>query len=367
MADALKDLYTEQFLDNFSQEIIKQGVEFDANRFNQDLTTDDWPALSVRGRMKKIAGLLGQLLPGTYEEQLPLLLALHQKNRGFSYLFFPDFIGIYGLDPKHFDLSLNYLKKMTPYSSAEFAIREFIALEPERVLNLLLEWSTDPNDDVRRLASEGCRPLLPWGAHLEYLIPRPELVLPILTNLKADPSLYVRKSVANHLNDISKNHPKLVVETCQLWSGENAYTDWIIKKACRTLVKKADPDALALFGYESPGTSFEIVSATLSMNARQIAIGEKNSFSYQIVTSIMKQTPIRLEYGIDYVKANGKTSMKKFYLADSLTAKSSFKGQKAVDFKNLTTRIHYPGEHTLTLFLNGQAIAVTTFEVVHPR
>lgn len=360
MADSLKDIYTEEFLTNFSQSMLEQEVSFDSERFIQEVMDQEWPNLSVRSRMKKIALLLGQQLPGSYDEQLPILLSLHQKHRGFAYLFFPDFISIYGLAPNHFDLSLDYLKELTAYSSSEFAIREFITLEPERVLTLLLEWSTDDNQHVRRLASEGCRPLLPWGGHLDYLIPRPELVLPILNNLKADSSLYVRKSVANHLNDISKSHPKLVVDTCRGWLGESDHTDWIIKRACRTLIKKADLDALALFGYEPPGSTFDVSTASISMAANRVTIGEKSCFSYNITTTIHGQKAVRLEYGIDYVKASGKTTMKKFYLAESAT-KNNFQGKKTIDLKNLTTRIHYPGEHTLTLFLNGQMIAQTHF------
>ncbi len=364
MTEALKDIYSEQFLDDFCQQIIEQDIKFEAKPFIQELLTKEWPALTVRQRMKKIAQLLGKFLSGTYEDHLPLLLALHQQNRGFAYLFFPDYIGIYGLAAKDFDLSLSYLKQMTAYSSSEFAIREFIAVEPKRVLKLLLTWSEDPDDHVRRLASEGCRPLLPWGSHLDYLISRPELALPILTNLKADPSLYVRKSVANHLNDMSKNHQKLVIDTCRHWYGKDERTDWIVKKACRTLVKNADPDALKLFGYEIPGQSFHVLSASINMAEQQVTIGEKSHFSYSIATTISNQTPIRLEYGIDYVKANGKTSMKKFYLTDSLTSKDHFHGKKTISFKNLSTRIHYPGEHSLTLFLNGQVIAQTSFSVI---
>lgn len=359
----LKDIYTTEFLTNFSNQILPFQPNFKTNHFIDDILKNDWAELTVRQRMKKIATTLGLYLDGTYEEQLPIILELHKKNTGFNFLFLPDFISIYGLSDTHFSLSLEYLKLLTPYSSSEFPIREFILYDEEKVLPLLIEWSLDDNEHVRRLASEGSRPRLPWSFQLTNFKDNPELCLPILTNLRANSSLYVRKSVANHLNDISKDHPDFVVDLCRSWIHQTTETDWIIKKACRSLIKQAYPDALTLFGYTEPGTTFNLIDSSIETNSPMVAMGDSLSFDYDIKTNISVETPIRIEYGIDYMKANGQHSLKKFYVTDGFFTKKTFSGKKKISFKDLSTRKHYIGEHKLYLYLNGQKIASTSFEL----
>ena len=357
----LKSIYTEDFLIDFSNQITKLQNDFNSQQFIADILNNNWDDLTVRQRMKKIATTLGFYLEGSYENQLPLILKLHENNTGFNYLFLPDFVSIYGLSEEHFFLSLEYLKKLTPYSSSEFAIREFLLINDEKVLPLLLEWSLDENEHVRRLASEGSRPRLPWGVRLDKFNDTPELVLPILTNLKADSSLYVRKSVANHLNDLSKDHPDLIINLCKSWLNQTPETDWIIKRACRTLIKKAYPSALDLFGYEQPGTTFDIKKVELRIQPKEIRLGESLTFDYKIETTIKDETPVRLEFGVDYMKANGKPSLKKFYLSDGFIHSNKITGKKTIHFKDLSTRKHYPGTHQIYLYLNGLNIASDVF------
>lgn len=357
----LKAIYTETFIDDFAKQVCAHQADFNSLAFKQEILTADWPVASVRQRMQRIATSLGQHLAGDYPEQLELILALHQTNQGFNFLFLPDFVSIYGLNDTSFDLSLAYLKKMTPYSSAEFAIRPFIAYNEPRCRPFLNAWSTDPDEHVRRLASEGSRPRLPWGIQLQTFIEQPELNLALLTTLKNDPALYVRKSVANHLNDISKTHPDVVVALCRSWQNEEIGTDWIIKRACRTLVKKAYPPALALFGYDAPGSTFEVLTVNTNLNEASFKIGESLTFNYEVATTLTTSHPLRLEFGINYMKANGKLALKKFHLTDGLAKSETLKGTKTLSFKNLSTRKHYPGEHALKLFLNGQEISHTPF------
>lgn len=357
----LKAVYTKEFLSNFANQVATYQSSFNTTSFVEDILAGTWDDLSLRERMKKIATTLEYYLVGSYEEQLPIILKLHEKNRGFNYLFLPDFISLFGLDKKHFDLSLGYLKQLTPYSSSEFAIREFILMDYQAIFDLLLEWSLDTNEHVRRLASEGSRPVLPWGVKLNLFDESPDFSLPILENLKNDPSLYVRKSVANHLNDLSKKNPDLVVAISKEWQHQSTETDWIIKRANRSLIKQAYPKALALFDYKEPGTEFSIISSTLETAQPEVAMEEELLFTYRIETTIKKSTPIRLEYGVDYMKANGKLALKKFHISDGVTDKNTFSGTKKISFKDLTTRKHYPGEHRIYLFLNGFKLAETCF------
>ncbi|MBC8080209.1 MAG: hypothetical protein H7X86_07675 [Gorillibacterium sp.] len=170
-------------------------------------------------------------------------------------MFFSDFVAIYGQEDAQWELSMLALERFTQRSSAEFAIRPFLLRNPGRVMGQMEIWSQHPNEHVRRLSSEGCRPRLPWGVSLPMFKRDPTPVLSILEHLKADPSLYVRKSVANNLNDIAKDHPGVVLETVRCWKGVDPKTDWIIRQGCRTLIRKADPEVLTLFGYAADAGS----------------------------------------------------------------------------------------------------------------
>ena len=175
--------------------------------------------------------------------------------------------------------SIQCLERYTLYSSSEFAVRPFIINHEKRMLLQLLEWSNHENEHVRRLASEGCRPQLPWGKALTKYKKDPTVILKILENLKADSSLYVRKSVANNLNDISKTHPDLMIALVRGWYGKNRQTDWVVKHGCRTLLKMGNPEVLSLFGFQHSDT---IVIADFFQSRKDIRIGESLDFSFGI-------------------------------------------------------------------------------------
>lgn len=360
----LKDIYTPTFLSDFAEQVSRYQPSFSKNSFVTSVLANDWAALSVRQRMHKIATSLGDHLTGEYPEKLDIILQLHKANTGFNFLFLPDFVSIYGLDNKYFDLSLTYLKKLTPYSSAEFAIRPFFQADSQRVLSFLEHCSLDQDEHVRRLASEGSRPRLPWGSQLKEVIDDPSLTLTILSNLRSDHSLYVRKSVANHLNDFSKHDPDFVITVCREWSNQTPETDWIIRKACRTMIKNAYGPALSLFGYDSPGTTFSVLKSHISLPKETVKVGDYLDFTFDIQTTIQKETLLRLEYGVNYMKANGKMTLKKFHISDNLVSQSHFSGTKRLSFKDLSTRKHYKGPHELLLFCNGTLVACNPFTLI---
>lgn len=226
----------------------------------------------------------------------------------------------------------------------------------------LQEWSNHPNEHVRRLSSEGCRPRLPWSMDLPIYKKDPSPVLALLENLKADASLYVRKSVANNLNDIAKDNPEMVLETAQRWIGSAPETNWILRHGCRTLIKKANPRALALFGYENPSEENPLFSsAALRVEPTQLCIGEDCQLHYSINLQVRTKSNIRLEYGIDFIKSNGKPSRKLFLLSDrAVSGELQASGTRNHSFADLTTRRHYPGVHRIVLLVNGQEAAETT-------
>ena len=249
----------------------------------------------------------------------------------------------------------------TQYGSSEFAVRPFIEARPEEMMQQMLAWATHKNHHVRRLSSEGCRPLLPWGRVLRDLKANPAPIFPILEILKNDESEYVRRSVANNLNDIAKNQPEQVVAIAQKWYGDNENTDWLVKHACRTLLKKANPAALLLFGF---GSTDLIKVFDLAVEKSAIQIGEKLFFSFYVENTAASSQKLRLEYRIDYVKKSGKTSPKIFQIKEKIyEANSKTLIKRSQSFQNFTTRKHYAGQHQLTIVVNGLAFETISFEV----
>ncbi|MDR3542354.1 MAG: hypothetical protein P4L69_15540 [Desulfosporosinus sp.] len=359
MAEALKAMYNKEFFRRFGEKVHAVYDAFDMEGFVAAAMNEPWDVLELKARMRRITETLGTYLPIRYEEALNVLFAIDETCIGFPFLFFPDFVALYGQEEEHWELSMKALERFTQKSSSEFAIRPFLLSDPERVMCQMRIWSRHQNEHVRRLASEGCRPRLPWGVSLPMFKRDPTLVIAVLEQLKADPSLYVRKSVANNLNDIAKDHPSVVFVTARRWKGVCPHTDWIIRQGCRTLIRKADPEVLELFGYATPNdVSLIEACASLSVLPSMVAIGERCELKYEICIREGDPVHIRIEYGIDFVKARGHTSRKLFLLSDkTVSGGTRLTGTRTHKWSNLTTRRHYPGEHRIALLVNGREVA----------
>ncbi|WP_219835201.1 DNA alkylation repair protein [Paenibacillus sp. R14(2021)] len=361
MAEPLKAMYDLPFLRQFAARVTSAWAPFDGERFVQRVTGEGWEALELKARIRRIATSLGAELPDAYPEALAVLIAIHQECSGFPYLFFPDFVEVYGLHD--WERSMDALEKFTSQSSAEFAIRAFIMQDTERTMARMQAWSLHENEHIRRLASEGCRPRLPWGQMLPMFKRDPSPILPILEQLKADPSLYVRKSVANNLNDIAKDNPAVVKAIASEWKGSTAFTDWIVRHGCRSLIKAADPEVLALFGYEEDAAASAVASAAIHALQEEAVIGGSSELRYSLRLADGDGDPLRLriELGVSYVKSGGKTSQKRFLLSDkTLRPGSAVNNVKLLDWKNLSTRKHYAGLHRIALVVNGTPVAETS-------
>ena len=212
MAEALKNMYNREFLQQFGEKVYKVYDSFDIKGFIANVLDNTWIELKLMERMNRITIILRAYLPESYDESIDILFKIDELCEGFPYLFFPNFVATYGQTDKDWELSMLALKRFTNRSSSEFAVRPFIMHNPERMIDKMIEWSKDNNEHVRRLASEGCRPRLPWGTSLTMFKHDPTMILPVLNQLKEDSSIYVRKSVANNLNDISKDNPSVIVE-----------------------------------------------------------------------------------------------------------------------------------------------------------
>ena len=253
------------------------------------------------------------------------------------------------------------METVTQFISCEFAIRPFLIKYPDEVMAQMLKWSKHPHHHVRRFSSEGCRPRLPWAMAIPHLKKDPSPILPILENLKNDESLFVRKSVANNLNDIAKDHPDVVVQLANEWKGVSKETDWIIKHGCRTLLKKAHPSAYKMFGLNGAATA-EIVNFKISN--KKLKIGERLRFSFDLKTG-KKASKLRLEYAVYYAKASGKQSRKIFQITEKLYEPGkTFPFKKEQRFQDFTTRKHYPGEHKIAIVVNGRELAEKDFSLL---
>ncbi|MDQ0192494.1 hypothetical protein [Paenibacillus wynnii] len=359
MAEPLKAMYNEDFLRRFGERVHAAHGAFDTEDFIATTMTPPWDELELKTRMRRITESLGTHLKLPYAEALGVLFAIEEDCVGFPYLFFPDFVEVFGQAEEDWGLSMKALERFTSKSSAEFAVRPFLLREPVKMMRQMEIWSKHPGEHVRRLASEGCRPRLPWGQALPMFKHDPAPVLPVLEQLKADTSLYVRKSVANNLNDIAKDHPEVVLEIARRWKGVNPNTDWIVRHGCRTLIRKADPDIMSLFGYAASEESSPLtVGAAILVDPRVVQIGGSCTLKYELSIREGEPARVRIEYGIDFVKANGRTSRKLFLLSDkTVPGGTNLKGTRTHRWSDLTTRRHYAGEHKIGLLVNGQEVA----------
>lgn len=345
--ELLKNMYNRESLYEVAVAIQSVYNSFKVDEFIKSTMDETWNNLELKARCRKISMSLGMYLPEDYKEALSIL---EKSVTGFYFaFFFPDFVEVYGQDDINWDLSISALERNTEYWSSEFAVRAFIIKDEERMMAQMRKWSKHKSEHVRRLASEGCRPQLPWGQAISKFKKDPTPVLPILEQLKTDTSTYVQKSVANNLNDISKTHPDLVISIAKDWYGKNKSTNWIVKHGCRTLLKKGNRDVLALFGYDDT-TSINIQDFTLETTS--ISIGEDLTFSFNILAK--KATKTRLEYGIDYIKSNGKRNRKIFKISEvSLKENEKKSYMKKHSFADVSVRKHYPGIHSIAIIING--------------
>lgn len=351
MAAALKDRYTRAYIARLAATVHAHDARFDATAFQSAVLGRGWKQLELKARMRRIAECLHAHIAGDYRRQLAVLKRaaadFHAGTDGFLAMFFPDFVEVYGLED--FDSSVVALEHFTRFSSSEFAVRPFVVRYGERMLDVFRRWAQSDNEHVRRLASEGLRPRLPWAMALPAFKRDPAPILPLLESLLTDPSEYVRRSVANNLNDIAKDHPQRVLSFARAHLGRGADTDRLLKHACRTLLKRGDAQALALFGHDHAA---EVAVQGLRLSARRIPIGSNLKFSFAVAAQ--EDGLARIEYAVDFVKARGHTTRKVFKVAERvLAAGTPVSFERTHRFRDFSTRKHHPGKHRIAVIVNG--------------
>ncbi|GAK50522.1 hypothetical protein U14_01753 [Candidatus Moduliflexus flocculans] len=359
MAELLKhQFFTPDAIQHFAETIFQHHPAFDRETFTTRVFADGWEAKELKARMRHVTICLHETLSLAYADALGILKLAAPAIKGFDGLCLPDYVERYGRED--WERSLPALGYFTKFASSEFAIRPFLDQDPDRVMPFLLQWAEDDDQNVRRFASEGCRPRLPWSMALPKFKRDPRPILPVLEKLKADESEFVRKSVANNLNDISKDHPDLLLDLCERWQGQDARTDWILKHACRTLLKAGNPRALGLFGHN------HVICATIEeahLDNTRLSIGETARFSFTLNLNEPEPANVRLEYAVYFVKANRQVSKKVFKITENVYEPGTYPFSKRHAFVERTTRKHYPGKHRITIIVNGDEKAEMTIEL----
>lgn len=358
MATELKEMFNLKYYENLAIEFHKAATAFNIQQFIETVTKG-LENRSLNERLRFTTLTLKNHLPQDFNEAVQLLNAvIPNTSKGYTSLIFPDYIGQFGIHD--FETSMKALIYYTEFGSSEFAIREFLKHDFNKTLEVMKEWAKSPNHHHRRLASEGCRPRLPWAMAIPELKKNPSPILPLLEILKSDPSEYVRRSVANNLNDIAKDNPAIVIDIANQWKGQGKETDAIIKHASRTLLKQGNIEILKHFGLESS----QVDVTNFSINTPQVTIGNYLDFSFAVQNKDTKPQTIRLEYAIYYLRQNGQLNKKVFKISERIfETNQSLNIYKKQSFKLITTRKFYSGQQKLSIIANGEEKVFATFQL----
>lgn len=359
MATLLKNLYSQEFIEKLSINLQDRYKNFKKDEFKKAIFTNAWEDFELKQRMRHISKTLYEFLPFSYKEQIEILIEVKQYLKALEAMIFQDFVEVFGLDD--FEISMKALELFTIDSSSEFAIRQFILKYEDRTINQMKIWAKSKNEHIRRLSSEGSRPRLPWAVALPNFKKNPKKVFEIIELLKNDSSKYVQKSVANSLNDISKDNPKMVVEFVKNNLNISKNLDWICKHGSRTLLKKGDKEVLDLFNFDK---SHHINLINFYCD-KTIFLNEDFNFSFEI-NSDEPIGNIRVEYVIYYLKSNSNHNKKVFMISQNSIESTKKRFQKKQSFKNMTTRKHYIGTHFIGILINGVEVLKEEFFLNDP-
>lgn len=377
MVELLKDSFGPQIVHGIADAIRRAHATFDVDRFTA-AALDGYEDLELTPRARQIAAVLGDFLPADRGKAIDIIVASlgperencdpddversddHDPMSGFFYLPHGYFVADEG--GAHFDQAMRANYEITKRFTSEFSIRTPLRDQTEATLEVLAKWALDANVHVRRLVSEGTRTRLPWSFRLKNFQEDPAPVLALLEVLKDDPVEYVRRSVANNLNDLAKDHPELVVATAQRWwAGADKDRRRLIRHGLRSLVKAGDPGALAVlgFGADSPASLGPVM-----IEPQQASIGDKVRIEATVENPSTNSCGALVDLRVHFVKANGSSSAKVFKGAElNLGPGESGQVRKTISIAQHTTRTHYPGVHNVEIMINGVAHAAGHFEV----
>ncbi len=362
----MKNLINRSLLTRMAAELCRVYPAFSESKFLKLSSTLEGNELKTRVLI--VTAGLKEHLPENYPDAVSILVKVIKGDKlsGFDLWPFSEYIGQFGLD--HFDESLEAMTILTQKFTAEFSVRPFFIKDQSKVLKFFAKNVNHENYHIRRWISEGSRPLLPWGERLPSFVADPSPTIKLLEKLKYDDELYVRKSVANHINDISKHHPELVIKTLVKWveSAPVAHQEkilWIKRHALRTLIKKGNKDALKLMGVAGEA---KIVTGKIKLNQKIFHLNDRLEFQIEMTSTSKKPQRLVVDYLIDFQKANGKKGSKVFKLKVlELGAGEKVMVKKSHHLKKITTMKYYKGLHHLMIQVNGKILAGADWQF-HP-
>jgi 3-methyladenine DNA glycosylase AlkC len=374
MAEPFKNLIGADTVRQAAHHLQRAWPGFDAARFEAQ-ALQGLDGLEFKARAMHLCAALEATLPANFDqaadiieaalaspgegEDLSVLRSGPQGLAGWMVWPLGEFVVRRGIDAPQ--RALRALHALTQRHTAEWALRPFIERHPDITLATLAAWCTDPSAHVRRLVSEGSRPRLPWGAQLKGLIRDPSPTLPLLRALQDDPSAYVRRSVANHLNDIAKDHPQLIVRwLAEHLPGAPPARRALLKHACRTLVKQGQPQVLKAWGLGAPLRG----RVTLALAPKTLAVGESLQLTVQLNSTSAGVQKLVIDYAVHHVKAGGATRPKVFKgWTLQLGAHEQVTLHKRHSMRAVTTRRYHPGRHEVDLRINGLVLARAFFQL----
>lgn len=362
-----KDYFDATLAQRLAADIVRVYPTFASSAFVQQVAAGV-PPLELKERVALIGRALYAHLPPDYPHALSILEATHGApltgergmfTHGYHLMPVAWYVETYGLE--HPALSLAMLREITRRFSSEFAIRPYLLHHRETTLRHLHAWADDPDAHVRRLVSEGTRTRLPWATRLQPFIDDPQPVLALLAKLRHDPSPYVRKSVANNLNDLCKDHPDAVLTTLAAWQRDpSPQTEWITRHALRTLVKQQHPTALHLVGAEPP----RLTVHSLSLTPPVVTFGNAFTLTLDIASTAATAQELQLDYQLHLLRGNGQHNALTFRLARlTLAAGARRTLSKQHAMRPVTVRRYYNGTHHVTVLANGTPLGAATFEL----
>jgi 3-methyladenine DNA glycosylase AlkC len=362
----IKDIYSPDFYNRFAGTLTKVLPAFNKKKFVQQVFDEDFSNKEWKERMKHTTRVLHHFLSPGFSKAVAEIEAIIQQLRAdtfgddmLAFMFFPDYIETYGLDD--YKRSMKAFVFITQFISCEFAVRPFIVKYGDKALQEMLGWSKHKSARVRRLSSEGSRPRLPWAMAIPALKKDPSPLLPILEHLKSDPSESVRRSVANNLNDIAKDHPGVVIGIAAKWKGISKETDAVIRHGCRTLLKQGHAEVLKHYGLKSKNIDI----SNLDIATPSVAVGGTLRFGFDIINNNKSQQTVRMEYGLYYQKSKGHLARKVFKIGErSFRPQETATVQRKQSFKLITTRKFHPGLHRLSIIINGEEKGIRDFKLV---
>lgn len=373
--EPFKELMNAEVVETLGDIVARVWPEFDQKKYFR-IATSSIVDLELKERVFQVRDAFDQTLPADFTVASEILIAsLHPSEDtdrddisfgldgacGFAVWPLTEFIALRAQAHPHPAAALAALKEMTKRFSAEFAVRPFLTLHQAEALSIFKNWTEDENRHVRRLASEGSRPRLPWGMRLQNFVEDPRPLLPILDALKDDPEEYVRRSVANNLNDIAKDHPDLVVATARDWmKGASGNRKRLVKHACRTLIKQGNADALEVFGYMPVSAA----KASIVIREPRVVFGNELVFDFDL-EGVPEGSNLMLDYAIHFVKSNGSRAPKVFKWKEMRNLQNgALSATRRHGIRQITTRKYYPGRHMIEVIVNGAPVAEAEFDLL---